>query len=776
MAQTSLIDRLHAMQLDSRLKEKVYVHTNKTSYFPDDTIWFKAYVGDSINYPSVRTRILRVRLFDKDGMTLFSRNVRIKDGAGNGEIELGNAIAPGDYYLQARTNYMRNFGEDYHYLQKITVHGQKIRMPSSTTLNYDIQLLPEGGNLIEDVDNVLGIKALINGRGIDFKGSIIDQDGKTITEFQSEHNGLGKCGLIYRKGQNYRAQVQVQDTVLNIDVPKALAKGVALQVDASDEENLKVYLKTNETTFYDQVYSNYRLLYRQDRQLFDLVHVARLDSLTGLIETKKNLFLDGVHTVTLFADDKPIAERKFYLETNRKEALVSLNQLKIESDSIEYKLDLKGRKKGLLADLSVSVLPESSEALDQKNTIRSAFLLRPFVKGHIENPAYYFDANNKKRKEHLDLLLLTQGWTHYSLDELIKKINPDEKYRFKEGFELKGSLKEETKYKNLVLIPDDLRVVDKIRLNGQSDFVFQNLRVFKGDTVRVAYQNWLGKIIKPLDITYDTIEKKSAHRPVIPNRARIADPGTKVVDLTAKPKPDGQNTGNNNGQPENTDETINLEEVIVSERKRSEQYIQRRKIIEKYRPLVRDIGKYYDLPIPELANKHNISLIDFLGQQGFGLRTSDDSRNYLQGTAGSLGVLFLNGEFVQQQLLPSIAQLQIKDIANIMVHSIVVIRNGRRVKLSFFQVFTSGKTTGFFDRFVITNGYDRAKKYYAPQYDFDQERPLTFSEIDWKPRLKTDKNGTVFFKIPRNENFKNYLFSIQGFSDRGHLISEILIE
>jgi hypothetical protein len=309
------------MQVNPILKEKVFVHTNKTIYFPDDVIWFKAYVGDSINYPSLRTKVLEVKLFDDTGTQVFDRSVAITKGTGNGQIALNDAVAPGTYYLLARTNYMRNFGEDYQYLQKIRVLGEE---PPNTEkdelLKHDVQLLPEGGNLIEDVENVLGIKAMLNGRSIDFNGIIVNKKGDTITTFKSEHEGLGRCKFVYKKGETYRAQIKVEDTLLEQNVPVALAKGVSLNVDNTDEEYLKITLKTNEATFYNQVYSNYSLLYHQDRQLFEMVSVKRLDSLTAVITTKKAIFLDGVHTVTLFADEQPIAQRKFYIETDRKKS------------------------------------------------------------------------------------------------------------------------------------------------------------------------------------------------------------------------------------------------------------------------------------------------------------------------------------------------------------------------------------------------------------------------------------------------------------------------
>ena len=78
--------------------------------------------------------------------------------------------------------------------------------------------------------------------------------------------------------------------------------------------------------------------------------------------------------------------------------------------------------------------------------------------------------------------------------------------------------------------------------------------------------------------------------------------------------------------------------------------------------------------------------------------------------------------------------------------------------------------------FFIKNGFDRAKKYYTPQYALGRTRPINFLEVDWKPVVKTDKNGVAFIKVPKIGNQQKYLFSIQGFSEKGHLISELIIE
>jgi len=220
--------------------------------------------------------------------------------------------------------------------------------------------------------------------------------------------------------------------------------------------------------------------------------------------------------------------------------------------------------------------------------------------------------------------------------------------------------------------------------------------------------------------------------------------------------------------------TIDLDEVTVTERKRSERYLERRKVIQKYEPVVSDIGKYYDLPFPKVSDKYGMNLLDFVASQGYRLNTSNNVEYILLGNSSSFlgpkqGYLIIDGRPVVPEELKSL-HLQMKDIENVMVNV------GATVTI--FQVFTSdayGENTSVpFDEFVITNGFDRAKKYYSPLYAFERSRPINLTEVDWKPNLKTYNAEKVNFKIAKDDKGNGLLFFIQGFSNEGHLISKTI--
>lgn len=771
VAQISLVEELHAMQTRPILKEKVYVHTNKTTYFSDDVIWFKAYVGDSLNYPSAETRKLNVHLIDRDGINIFGRDVLIEEGVGLGQFELDNSVAAGTHYLQARTKYMRNFGQDYHYLQKIKILGQVPAQNIREGVSYDVQFLPEGGTLVEDLENNMGIKALKNGQGIDFKGTIFNEQDEMVTTFQSEHAGMGSFPLRYEKNQRYRAKLQLQDTILDVTLPQAAPQGIVLQVDITDPVDLRVYLKTNEATFYNQIYSNYSILFHQDRQLIDLVSIARLDSLAGLISLRKERFLEGVNTVTLFADKQPIAERRFYIETDRKKVAVALKKSIENNDSTTYHLSLSAREPPSNTNLSVSVVTEPSLLLNQENTIESAFLLKPYVRGRIEKPAYYFDPKNPNRKSHLDLLLRTQGWTKYALDQWVQRINPEEKYDFEKGFELRGTLNEDLKYNTLVLIPNNLRIRDKVKLKGKLDFVFKDLKVFKGDTIRVAYQNWLGKITAPKKVTFDTLSFKTRGKPITPGL-----PIQKRLALFPQEygKDSSEEQFNLNTLP-STNGTIALDEVVVRERKRNESYLRRRNLIKRYKPLVQDIGRYREVPIQEVVRNHDYTLISFLGANQIRLNDTEPSNSYLEDSSKQKVLLVIDDQLFYPNELASIS-LSMKNVAHVMYTEGILI-DGVRYYDPVYRIFTTDEYRNgalLYEKYIIKNGYDRHKKYYTPVHNFGASRPSHMLEVDWKPCLKTNSSGEVVFKIENQPTNSKLVLSIQGFSSKGHLISKTI--
>src|SRR5690606_9822130 len=70
---------------------------------------------------------------------------------------------------------------------------------------------------------------------------------------------------------------------------------------------------------------------------------------------------------------------------------------------------------------SVSVINESDIPVDpeSESSIFSELLLRSEIKGYIEKPNYYFTDIDTKKRDHLDILMLTQGYRKFNWDTLL---------------------------------------------------------------------------------------------------------------------------------------------------------------------------------------------------------------------------------------------------------------------------------------------------------------------------------------------------------------------
>lgn len=758
----NLIDSIHQPFIDSVLTplqnkalffEKLFIHVNKTSYFIDDNIWFKAYVGDEDNKPSLKTTRLSINLLDSNGVIIQEKSVFINKGVGKGQFVLNDSLKSGTYYIQANTNYMRNFGDNNFCIQEINLINKNPIVKKKNKDYYDVQLFPEGGYLLEDAENILGLKALINNKGIDFTGKIINSKNQEIVSFKNQHLGMTKCKFIYSKNEKYTAVINLKDTIIKIAVPLAEKDGVILCVNNSESNFISIHLKTNSNTIHKLKKSNYKLLFHQRNRVLDFTEIGNLDTTTINLEIEKSTFYSGVNSITLFRDNQPILERKFYIEKESLETTASLKRVTIENDSIKYNLKIVNIDKPINANISISIFPKNILNYNEIENIKTSFQLSPYIKGYIENPAYYYDKKNLLRKEHLDLLLLTQGWTQYTLEGMITDLNPSYKYDFELGYKLTGTVNPLLS-NYLTLISTENIIIDKLFLNSKKEFSFNNLLIYKGDIVKVAFLNNLNEVIKPENIDFTSVKKS-----------------TPLINFNIKDRSQIKNSINpTTSSWENTyySEAINLNEVLVTKKKKNQNYIEKKKLIAKYEPLVFDIGKYYSLEIPDRYK--NEDLITFLEKdQNTRLVNWNGVENYLSVGGSREAALYVNGKRVTSGELSSLS-LSISSIENIMMQPI----KGNII----YQIFTNenynNNIVELFNEYVFNYGFDKEKKYYTPIFEFDITKNLT--EIDWKSNIAIDKNGETFIKIKNYKELDGFLFSIQGFSENGLLISETLIE
>ncbi|MDP4207383.1 MAG: hypothetical protein Q8928_01085 [Bacteroidota bacterium] len=106
--------------------EKVYLHLDRNTFLPGDTIWAKAYLWFGYEQlPDTASRVLHLELFDAQGKVLQNKKLLIENGTANGYIRIDSSFTAGKYFVRAYTRWMQNPDAGEPFYQTITVNSPK---------------------------------------------------------------------------------------------------------------------------------------------------------------------------------------------------------------------------------------------------------------------------------------------------------------------------------------------------------------------------------------------------------------------------------------------------------------------------------------------------------------------------------------------------------------------------------------------------------------------------------------------------------------------------
>ena len=408
------------------LIEKVYLHTDRNTYYPGEDIWLKAYLIDaSERLLSDHSRNLQVELISPSSDIIDSHILKIENGLATGDFHLSDKLKSGEYRLRAYTYYMRNFGEDLFFNKNIIIINPADYTGAFSDNKVDknkleIGFFPEGGSLVENVTSLIAFKAVDgNGTGCKVAGNIYSSTGEMITSFKSIHNGMGTFSICPSPGISYYAIIMNKPgQEIKAYLPKAFSTGVVLSISKSQKHQLSIAYKTNNQTL--------PLILNRDLSLSVSVrrnplisYNFRMKSLNSFFNMPVDDLPEGIVMLTLSGTDSvPLCERLAYIKNNEDVNInISTNKIVFKQrDSVSVNISFSDSS-GIINDAFLSLSATDNILTDNfsrfPSNISSWFLLESDVKGRIEDPSYYFDPSNHDRLKYLDLLLLTQGWRDF---------------------------------------------------------------------------------------------------------------------------------------------------------------------------------------------------------------------------------------------------------------------------------------------------------------------------------------------------------------------------
>lgn len=367
-----------------------------------------------------------IRYTDDHGRPQVGKPVRYVVKSSQEQIRVGNEKTDENGSISLRFNARPEYDSLTMYMVSTLTDGKNKQVHTfpvkSAFADFDVQFFPEGGVKVAGLRSRVAFKAVgTDGLGVDVDGQVLDGQGQVVTQFESVHAGMGVFSMIQEAGQTYTARVNLPDGTHKVfNIPHAHPSGYVLS--AYTQAGLGEILVRLQTTK-DRYGPVSLVLHRQGRVYYadDLV----VSNPMTVIRLPTKDISSGITQLTLFdATGKPRNERVVFIE----------NADTLRFTGIDWPQQVKGREpmtlkwkstdslgKPAVASFSVAVSNESEVPVDAvtEHTLFSELLLRSELKGYVERPNYYFTDVTDEKRDHLDLLMLTQGFRRFRWEDLL---------------------------------------------------------------------------------------------------------------------------------------------------------------------------------------------------------------------------------------------------------------------------------------------------------------------------------------------------------------------
>ncbi|WP_121812567.1 TonB-dependent receptor plug domain-containing protein [Mucilaginibacter kameinonensis] len=441
-------------QLTDKPTEKVYLHLDKPFYNITDTIWFKVYTVTGAEHQlSDISGVVHVELINAKDSVARRLNLKLTNGVAWGDFVLPGNYKAGSYRLRAYTNWMRNQGTVAMFDQRIQVNGRPVfganhpQNQPATENKPDVQFFAEGGSLVNGLRSKIAVKVIgQNGLGRDAKGSITDNDGNEVAEFETTHLGMGIFALLPQAGKTYKAKITTDGIPsFTVDLPKAGDEGFTMTVNNRLTDSINIKLTASSKTLGAKQHAYYYLVGQSGGKVYYTTSF-KLEDPGYSFKIEKKRFPSGIAQFTLFgADAEPLNERIAFIRANDTLKLkLNIAAQKFETrKAVSVVIEAANKaSKPVVGAFSVSVINESRIPFNQnaESTILNNLLLTSDLKGYIEQPNYYFNNITDKTESDLDMLMLTQGYHGFEWRKTLNAKQEQPTFKAESSLSLAGSL------------------------------------------------------------------------------------------------------------------------------------------------------------------------------------------------------------------------------------------------------------------------------------------------------------------------------------------------
>lgn len=288
------------------------------------------------------------------------------------------------------------------------------------TNDFDVKFFPEGGALLSIPHQNVAFKAQgADGFSKEVESFLFNSKGDTLTNFRSEHNGMGIFTMNPVNNETYYVTVRTNDSITKrFDLPAIEPKGISIAMSHYKQE-IRYEIQKTEATEWPQ-------------KLFLLAHTRGKLAILQPINPKRtfgkmndSLFTEGItHFMLIDEQGNALSERLIFVPDHKP------NQWQITADQPTYgkreKVSLQIAAKDnegnpVEGTFSVSITDRKSIQPDSlADNILSNLLLTSDLKGYVEDPAYYFLNQDARTLRSIDYLMMTHGWRRHKMENVLR--------------------------------------------------------------------------------------------------------------------------------------------------------------------------------------------------------------------------------------------------------------------------------------------------------------------------------------------------------------------
>ncbi|WP_133575368.1 carboxypeptidase-like regulatory domain-containing protein [Pedobacter metabolipauper] len=634
----------------------------------------------------------------------------------------------------------------------------------------DVQFFPESGNMLLEMPNKIGIKAVnAAGLGEDIKVSILNKDGLAVTESATEHLGMGNFMLVPETGQTYSAKVTFKDgSQRTMSLPTVVPEGYIIST-SSNEENIVVKILISKK-FVGQ--GELRLVAQHSSNVYFTVKTSSQKQVAVASIPKKDL-PSGIIQLTLFSPaNLPICERLVFVNNGADQINTTISTSKTSyspKEKVDITLQASNSSKPVQGSFSVSVTNTASVKPNEESesNILSSLLLTSDLAGYIEKPNYYFLNKDEKAQRNLDNLMLTQGWSRILWKNVLSNTPPVTRFQAEKTMQISGTV---TTYGN--------KPVPK----GKVSLFSSSGGFFATDTLT----DDKGRFVFELSFTDSTKFIVQARN----------EKGRKSVDIKIDAVPNQVVTRNKN----TGDIEINVNEALSGYLKQSQNYfdeLTRRGVLERSIVLKEVNITEKKNPAKNSSNWNGAGNADQV-------ITADQIKNCmtlsqcLQGRVAGMimraGVPYLmrNGGQIPMTIMVDGMNVGSDFLDNIVVDDIETIEVLKSVGTT--AIYGSNGAGGillittkrgearsaasFFAPGIITynpKGFSLLRTFYSPKYDVEtpDNRSDFRSTVYWNPHIVTNESGKAEFNFYNTSETGTYRIVVEGMDLFGNIVHAV---